>query len=161
VMWLALFGSAGDKSFHLFEHTPQSCYPGTGWNILRQDVDAIPIGNGMIFAQRGLAEKDGQRLLVLYWYMWDNLERNPSGGVLSLWLLSRFTIRGRLAAIAQRLSAVRCAPIFFCSRKSKPGRRSKRCKWRRPQVLAGQSSSLRGRKQSRAEGCLIGPSSTT
>ena len=83
VMWLALFGSAGDKSFHLFEHTPQTCYPGTGWNILRQDVDAIPIGNGMIYAQRGLAEKDGQRLLVLYWYMWDNLERNPSGGVLS------------------------------------------------------------------------------
>ncbi len=83
VMWLALFGSAGRKSFYLFEHTPQTCYPGTGWNILRQDVDSIPIGNGAIFAQRGLAVKDGQRLLVLYWYMWDNLERNADGGVLS------------------------------------------------------------------------------
>ncbi len=83
VMWLALFGSAGRKSFYLFEHTPQTCYPGTGWNILRQDVDRIAIGDGAIFAQRGLAAKDGHRLLVLYWYMWDNLERDAEGGVLS------------------------------------------------------------------------------
>lgn len=83
VVWLALFGSAGRKSFYLFEHTPQTCYPGTGWNILRQDVDSIPIGNRAIYAHRGLAAKDGQRLLVLYWYLWDNLERNADGGVLS------------------------------------------------------------------------------
>ena len=83
VMWLAIFGSAGSKSYHLFEHTPQTCYPGTGWNILRQDVDRIPIGDGAIYAQRGLAVKDGQRLLVLYWYMWDNFERDAERGVLS------------------------------------------------------------------------------
>ncbi len=83
IIWLALFGSAGRKSFYLFEHTPQTCYPGTGWNILRQDIDRIPVGNSAIFAQRGLAEKDGQRLLVLYWYIWDNLERDAERGVLS------------------------------------------------------------------------------
>jgi hypothetical protein len=83
VMWLAVFGSAGRKSFYLFEHTPQTCYPGSGWNSLRQDVDRIPLGNAAIFAQRGLAEKDGQRLLVLYWYIWDNLERDAQRGVLS------------------------------------------------------------------------------
>ncbi len=83
LMWLAVFGSAGRKSFYLFEHTPQSCYPGTGWNILRQDIDRIPLGSSAIFAQRGLAAKDGQSLLVLYWYIWDNLERDAERGVLS------------------------------------------------------------------------------
>jgi EpsI family protein len=83
VMWLALFGSSGNKSYHLFEHTPQTCYPGTGWNILRQDVDRIPIGNAAIYAQHGVAAKDGQQLIVLYWYMWDNFERDANRGVLS------------------------------------------------------------------------------
>lgn len=83
VVWLAVLGSAGRKSFYLFEHTPQTCYPGAGWNVLRQDIDRIPLGNSAIFAQRGLAEKDGQRLLVLYWYIWDNLERDTQKGVLS------------------------------------------------------------------------------
>ena len=83
VMWLALFGSAGRKSFFLFEHTPQTCYPGTGWNIVREDVDSIPLGDTVIYEQRGLAEKNGQRLLVLYWYIWDNLERDAQRGVLS------------------------------------------------------------------------------
>ncbi|MEP7199877.1 MAG: exosortase-associated EpsI family protein [Chloroflexota bacterium] len=92
IMWLALFGSAGRKSFYLFEHTPQSCYPGTGWNILRQDVDRIPIGNAAIYAQRGLAMKDGQQLLVLYWYMWDNLERDAERGVLSFRLTAPIII---------------------------------------------------------------------
>ena len=90
VMWLAVFGSSGKKSYHLFEHTPQTCYPGTGWNILRQDVARIPIGavapdgsSAAIYAQHGVAEKDGQRLIVLYWYMWDNFERDANRGVLS------------------------------------------------------------------------------
>jgi len=90
VMWLAVFGSAGNKSYHLFEHTPQTCYPGTGWNIIHQDVERIPIGapaqdgtGAAIYAQHGVAEKDGQRLIVLYWYMWDNFERDASRGVLS------------------------------------------------------------------------------
>ncbi len=83
IMWLAVFGSAGTKSYHLFEHTPQTCYPGTGWNILSQDVDSIPIGGSDIYAQRGVAVKDGQKLVVLYWYMWDNFERDAERGVLS------------------------------------------------------------------------------
>jgi hypothetical protein len=83
IMWLAVFGSAGAKSFHLFEHTPQTCYPGTGWNILRQDINSIPIGSSAIYAQRGLAVKDGSKLLVLYFYVWNNLERDAGHGVLS------------------------------------------------------------------------------
>ena len=50
---------------------------------MRQDVDRIPVGSSFIYAQRGLATKDGQRLLVLYWYVWDNLERDAERGVLS------------------------------------------------------------------------------
>jgi EpsI family protein len=83
IVWLALFGSAGSNSYHLFEHTPQSCYPGTGWNILRQDVDRIPVGEAAIYAQRGVAVKAGQKLVVLYWYIWDNFERDAERGVLS------------------------------------------------------------------------------
>ena len=91
IMWLAVFGSAGNKSFHLFEHTPDICYPTTGWHILRQDIERVDIGaaspdgtSSAIYAQHGVAEKDGQRLIVLYWYMWDNFERDDKRGVLSL-----------------------------------------------------------------------------
>lgn len=85
LVWLAVFGSRGAKSFHLFEHTPATCYPLSGWAMLRQDLDTIPLGRGQIYARRGLAQNGANhRLVVLYWYLWDNLQRTPDDGVLSI-----------------------------------------------------------------------------
>jgi len=83
LVWLSVFGSRGPKSFRLFEHTPKTCYPLAGWFISREDVDAIPIGSGRFYAQRGFAGNGEQQLVVLYWYLWDNPQRDPADGVLS------------------------------------------------------------------------------
>jgi hypothetical protein len=84
VVWLALFGHRGPQSFHLFEHTPASCYPLSGWAMTAEDRDTITLGRGKINAQRGFAQNGSQRLVVLYWYLWDNPQRNPDDGVLSI-----------------------------------------------------------------------------
>ena len=83
LVWLSVFGSRGPKSFRLFEHTPKTCYPLAGWRMRREDVDAIPIGAGKFYAQRGFAANGEQQLVVLYWYLWDNPQRDPADGVLS------------------------------------------------------------------------------
>lgn len=84
LIWLSVFGSRGPKSFRLFEHTPRTCYPLAGWFMSRVDVDAIPIGQGAFYAQRGFAGNGKQRLVVLYWYLWDNPQRDPADGVVSI-----------------------------------------------------------------------------
>jgi hypothetical protein len=84
LVWLAVFGHRGPKSFHLFEHTPASCYPLSGWTMTAEDRDTIPVGRDVIHAQRGFARNGDQRLVVLYWYLWDNPRRDPNDGVLSI-----------------------------------------------------------------------------
>jgi len=49
------------------EHTPSVCYPAYGWRIERQETVAISIAQGLR-ATEYLAEKDGQRDLVQFWY---------------------------------------------------------------------------------------------
>lgn len=83
LVWLSVFGSRGPKSFRLFEHTPKTCYPLAGWQMRREDVDAIPVGTGRFYTLRGFAGNGEQELVVLYWYLWDNPQRDPADGVLS------------------------------------------------------------------------------
>lgn len=84
IVWLSIFGSRGPKSFRLFEHTPATCYPLSGWMMTREDVDTIEIGNGQIYAQRGFATNGEYSLIVLYLYLWDNPNRDPADGVVSV-----------------------------------------------------------------------------
>jgi hypothetical protein len=84
LVWLSVFGSRGPKSFRLFEHTPATCYPLSGWAMTQEDLDAISIGNGKIYAQRGFAVNGPHELIVLYLYLWDNPERDPADGVVSI-----------------------------------------------------------------------------
>lgn len=83
LVWLSVFGSRGPRSFRLFEHTPRTCYPLAGWPMRREDLDTIPVGTGHMYAQRGFAGNGDQQLVVLYWYLWDNPQRDPADGVLS------------------------------------------------------------------------------
>lgn len=84
IVWLSLFGSQGPKSFRLFEHTPATCYPLSGWVMTQEDVDTIAVGDGKIYAHRGFAVNSPHELIVLYLYLWDNPNRDPADGVVSL-----------------------------------------------------------------------------
>lgn len=84
IVWLSVFGSRGPKSFRLFEHTPATCYPLSGWEMTREDVDTIPIGSGEIYARRGFAVNGAHELIVLYLYLWDNPNRDSADGVVSI-----------------------------------------------------------------------------
>ncbi|MFQ5855782.1 MAG: exosortase-associated EpsI family protein [Anaerolineae bacterium] len=84
IVWLSVFGSRGPKSFRLFEHTPATCYPLSGWTMIHEDLDTIRIGDDNIYAQRGFAANGSSELIVLYLYLWDNPERDPSDGVVSI-----------------------------------------------------------------------------
>ena len=81
---LAIFGSKGDKSFHLFEHTPVTCVPGQGWEITEEGLEPMAIGDSQIEVRRLVAEEGDQKQIVLWWYMWDNLERYPEDGLFSV-----------------------------------------------------------------------------
>jgi hypothetical protein len=87
-IFLSIIGSRGGKSFHLFEHTALTCYPGGGWRIVDVGLEDIDIGDSSVSVQRVIVEKDELRRVVLYWYLWTDPERRPEKGILSLTLHS-------------------------------------------------------------------------
>jgi hypothetical protein len=86
---LAIIGNEGEDSFLLFSHTPETCYPGRLWQVVESRRESAPPRGGEqrpIHAQYLLTEQaeTGQRLVVLFWYLWDNPQRDARDGVLSL-----------------------------------------------------------------------------
>lgn len=83
---LTVLANKGQDSFLLFSHTPETCYPGLLWQVVEQRRESAPLDGGMMYAQYLLAEhaESHERLLVLFWYVWDNSERDPDGGVTSM-----------------------------------------------------------------------------
>ncbi|MCD6518801.1 MAG: exosortase-associated EpsI family protein, partial [Anaerolineae bacterium] len=94
-IWLTIIGSCGAKSFHLFEHTPHSCYPSAGWTTIQDDSLRIPLQKGSLPVRRGIFAREEERFLVYYWYQWDTPSRDPEQGITS-W---------RLATECQNLSS--------------------------------------------------------
>jgi hypothetical protein len=88
VLFLSIIGSRGGKSFHLFEHTALTCYPGSGWRIADVGLEGIEMGNSSVSVQRVITEKNELRRVVLYWYLWTDPERSPDSGILSVTLHS-------------------------------------------------------------------------
>ena len=85
-LFFSIIGSRGGKSFHLFEHTALTCYPGSGWRIADVGLENIDFGDSSVSVQRVIAEKDQLRRVVLYWYLWTDPERVPDSGILSVTL---------------------------------------------------------------------------
>jgi hypothetical protein len=85
-LFFSIIGSRGGKSFHLFEHTALTCYPGGGWRIVDVGLESIEIGDSSVSVQRVIAEKDETRRIILYWYLWTDPERVPDKGILSVTL---------------------------------------------------------------------------
>ena len=84
IVWLSAFGSLGNKSFHLFEHTPETCYPLGGWVVDRFERVGLPMGPRLMPVHYGLAHNGGDRMVFAYLYVWDTPARDPERGVLSL-----------------------------------------------------------------------------
>ena len=82
--WFSTFGSRGQKSYFLFEHTPITSYPAAGWTVIENGVAPIPIGASRIFVQKATLTKDHERRIVLYWYLWTDINRDPEQGVLTM-----------------------------------------------------------------------------
>ena len=85
-LFLSVIGSRGGKSFHLFEHTALTCYPGSGWRIADVGLENVDIGESSVSVQRVIAQKDQLRRVVLYWYLWTDPERRPENGILAMTL---------------------------------------------------------------------------
>ncbi|MBI3536244.1 MAG: EpsI family protein, partial [Chloroflexi bacterium] len=82
--WLSVFGSRGRKSYVLFEHTPATSYPAAGWTLEKNFVAQVPIDAHAIFVQEALLSKGTERRVALYWYVWNDFNRDPEKGVLTM-----------------------------------------------------------------------------
>lgn len=98
---LTIIGNKGEDSFLLFSHTPETCYPGRLWQIVENRREIAMIGGQPMHAQYLLTEhvETGQKLMVLFWYLWDDPERDSKDGVLSV-RVNRFLSPGESEKIA-------------------------------------------------------------
>ena len=76
ILWLSMIGSRKSKSFH----PPQICYSTDGWRT-QLSAGALELDAGEVYALQVDAEKEGQRHLVLYFYLWPDATRNMADGL--------------------------------------------------------------------------------
>jgi len=87
---LAIIGNKGENSFLLFSHTPETCYPGRLWNVVESRQESALLDSGPdskpMYAHYLLTEHapSGERLMVLFWYLWADPRRASEEGVLSI-----------------------------------------------------------------------------
>ncbi len=83
-VWFSTFGSRGRKSYFLFEHTPITSYPAAGWTLVENGVTQVPIDTRSIYVQKATLTKGNERRIVFYWYLWNDFQRDPEKGVLTI-----------------------------------------------------------------------------
>jgi hypothetical protein len=96
-VWITAISSRGAKSFRIFEHTPQICYPSSGWVKLADDTHTVLLGRGAFPVRRGLFEQGETRHVVYHWYQWDTPTRDAAQGITS-WQLAADASSGVQAA---------------------------------------------------------------
>jgi hypothetical protein len=101
VLWITAIYSRGAKSFHVFEHTPHTCYPSADWIVESQEVRRIALAEGSLPINYGVFRLGDTRRVVYYWYQWENPEREAGQGV-SSWRLTTDAPDG-IAAAEKRL----------------------------------------------------------
>jgi hypothetical protein len=86
VATLAIIGNRGEDSFLLFSHTPETCYPGRLWEVIEKRQESANLDDQPMYAQYLLTEHapTGEKLMVLFWYLWDDPRRDSREGVLSI-----------------------------------------------------------------------------
>lgn len=83
-LWFSVFGSRSGKSYVLFEHTPITSYPAAGYTLIENSIASIPIGDKSIRVQKATLAKEQDRRVVLYWYLWNDFNRDPEQGVMTM-----------------------------------------------------------------------------
>jgi hypothetical protein len=83
---LTIIGNQGEDSFLLFSHTPETCYPGRLWQVVESRQETALLDTQPMHAQYLLTQhaETGDRLMVLFWYLWDDPRRDSRQGVLSI-----------------------------------------------------------------------------
>ncbi len=83
---LNIIGNKGEDSFLLFSHTPETCYPGRLWQVVENRRESALLDGEPMHAQYLLTRhaQSGDKLMVLFWYLWDNPQRSSKDGVLSV-----------------------------------------------------------------------------
>jgi hypothetical protein len=83
---LAIIGNKGEDSYLLFSHTPETCYPGRLWQVIESRRESALLDDQPLYVQYLLTQhaETGEQLLVLFWYLWDNPQRDAQEGVLSM-----------------------------------------------------------------------------
>ena len=83
---LDIIGNKGEDSFLLFSHTPETCYPGQLWQVVEKRRESALLDDRPMYAQYLLTRhaKSGDKLMVLFWYLWDSPQRSSVDGVLSV-----------------------------------------------------------------------------
>jgi len=111
VVWLSAFGNRGARSFHLFEHTPDTCYPLGGWNIDHLGLARVPLGGAIpLTVNHGIASGVEGQLVFVYFYVWDTPARDAARGVLSVRIAA--PVRDNAAATLSMLGRDFLAQIF-------------------------------------------------
>jgi EpsI family protein len=65
-VFVAFYGT--QRSGHTI-HSPLNCLPGTGWTWAQRDLENIPASGGATMTvNRNIATRNGDSLLVYYWY---------------------------------------------------------------------------------------------
>lgn len=49
-------------------HSPKHCLPGAGWEIWDYGTVEIPVGRRTVMINRDFINREGSRMIVLYWY---------------------------------------------------------------------------------------------
>lgn len=83
-LWFSIFGSRSRKSYFLFEHTPITSYPAAGWTLVENGVAPVRIGDKTIYVQKATLKKETERRIALYWYLWNDFNRDPEQGVMTM-----------------------------------------------------------------------------
>jgi len=83
---LVVIGNKGKDSFLLFSHTPEICYPHQLWQVVERRQESALLDDQPMYAQYLLTQhvQTGEKLMVLFWYLWDDPQRNSEDGVLSM-----------------------------------------------------------------------------
>jgi hypothetical protein len=83
---LDIIGNKGEDSFLLFSHTPETCYPGRLWQVVEKRRESALLDGEPMHAQYLLTQhaQSDHKLMVLFWYLWDNPQRSSADGVLSV-----------------------------------------------------------------------------
>jgi len=76
ILWLSMIGSRKSKSFH----PPQICYSADGWRT-QVSSSALGLEAGEVYALQLDADREGQRHLVLYFYLWSDATRDTADGL--------------------------------------------------------------------------------